>query len=60
MWIINYTKVKVISFITDFRVNRIVVDSNMKIQLELRESDVSPCEQYRLREMAWTKMKYEN
>jgi hypothetical protein len=30
------------------------------LKLELRESDVSPCEQYSLREMARTKMKYEN
>jgi hypothetical protein len=28
MWIINYTKVKVISFIIKFCVNRIVVDNN--------------------------------
>jgi hypothetical protein len=31
-----------------------------KFQLELPESDVSPCEQYSLGEMARTKMKYEN
>jgi hypothetical protein len=29
-------------------------------ELELRESDVSPCEQYSLGETARTKMKYEN
>jgi hypothetical protein len=29
-------------------------------QLELRESDVSPCEQYSLGEMARTKMIFEN
>jgi hypothetical protein len=29
-------------------------------QLELRELDVSPCEQYSLGEMARKKMKYEN
>jgi hypothetical protein len=32
----------------------------MKTTLELRESDVSPCEQYSLGEMAGPKMKYEN
>jgi hypothetical protein len=30
------------------------------LKLELRESDVSPCEQYSLGEMARSKMKYEN
>jgi hypothetical protein len=30
------------------------------IKLELRESDVLPCEQYSLGEMARTKMKYKN
>jgi hypothetical protein len=29
-------------------------------KLELRKSDVSPCERYSLGEMARTKMKYEN
>jgi hypothetical protein len=29
------------------------------MRLELRESDVSPCEQYSLGEMARTKMKYD-
>jgi hypothetical protein len=47
--------------------HRQINDKNIKIilctqitKLELRESDVSPCEQYSLREMAKTKMKFEN